>query len=84
MLPPGTIPAAKMLPHDVPVDIICTPTQVQWAGCCCVYRAFEAVQVAMQALEERLLCPGAQLVIGGATARHCVVHAALHRIGINQ
>ncbi|KAI3431325.1 hypothetical protein D9Q98_004383 [Chlorella vulgaris] len=32
VLPPGTIPAAKMLPHDVPVDIICTPTQVIRVG----------------------------------------------------
>ncbi|PRW39368.1 5-formyltetrahydrofolate cyclo-ligase COG0212 [Chlorella sorokiniana] len=28
LLPGGSIPAARMLPHDVPVDIICTPTQV--------------------------------------------------------
>lgn len=28
LLPGGAIPASKMLPWDVPVDIICTPTQV--------------------------------------------------------
>lgn len=28
VLVPGTIPAAKMMPWDVPVDIICTPTRV--------------------------------------------------------
>lgn len=29
LLPGGSIPASRMLPHDVPVDVICTPTQVQ-------------------------------------------------------
>ncbi|KAL4440528.1 hypothetical protein ABPG75_003529 [Micractinium tetrahymenae] len=28
LLPGGKIPASKMMPWDVPVDIICTPTQV--------------------------------------------------------
>lgn len=29
LLPGGSIPANKMLPHDVPVDVIVTPTQVR-------------------------------------------------------
>lgn len=29
VLAPGAIPSARMLPHDVPVDVICTPTQVR-------------------------------------------------------
>ena len=29
LLPGGSIPASRMLPHDVPVDVICTPTQVR-------------------------------------------------------
>lgn len=32
VVPPGAIPAAAMLPHDVPVDIIVTPTQVCGLG----------------------------------------------------
>lgn len=33
LLPGGSIPASRMLPHDVPVDIICTPTQVRLCAC---------------------------------------------------
>ena len=39
LLPGGSIPASRMLPHDVPVDIICTPTQVRLGMplCCCIW-----------------------------------------------
>ena len=32
VLPAGSIPLEKMLKHDVPVDVICTPTQVGGEG----------------------------------------------------
>jgi hypothetical protein len=32
VLPAGRIPLEKMLKHDVPVDVICTPTQVGGAS----------------------------------------------------
>ena len=32
VLPAGSIPLEKMLKHDVPVDVICTPTQASAGG----------------------------------------------------
>ena len=32
VLPAGSIPRETMLKHDVPVDVICTPTQVGGEG----------------------------------------------------
>lgn len=46
LLPGGSIPASRMLPHDVPVDIICTPTQV--CLCVCVALRMQHVSAAQQ------------------------------------